>query len=151
SRTSDKFKAYAEYESGEVDDTAHTYQLRKLLMSATSNIVVTTTYKINNLVKDLEEGKDDRLADKKMICHIDEAHRTTTSDMMVTIKDYFRKNGLFYGFTGTPLFDENNTSGMINEKSELINTTEKLFGPMLHQYTIDEAIADKNVLGFHVD
>src|SRR5699024_8701166 len=50
-----------------------------------------------------------------------------------------------------PLFDENNTSGMINEKSELINTTEKLFGPMLHQYTIDEAIADKNVLGFHVD
>src|SRR5699024_7761300 len=44
-----------------------------------------------------------------------------------------------------------NISGMINEKSELINTTEKLFGPMLHQYTIDEAIADKNVLGFHVD
>src|SRR5699024_11224064 len=38
-----------------------------------------------------------------------------------------------------------------NEKSELINTTEKLFGPLLHQYTIDEAIADKNVLGFHVD
>src|SRR5699024_10008016 len=34
--------------------------------------------------------------------------------------------------------------------SEVINTTEKLFGPMLHQYTIDEAIADKNVLGFHV-
>src|SRR5699024_9037311 len=71
--------------------------------------------------------------------------------MMVTIKDYFRKNGLVYGFTGTPLFDENNISGMINEKSELINTTEKLFGPLLHQYTIDEAIVDKNVLGFHVD
>ena len=151
SRTSDNFKAYAEYESVEVDDTAHTYQLRKLLMSATSNIVVTTTFKLNNLVKDLEEGKDDRLADKKMVFIIDEAHRTTMGDMMVTIKDYFRKNGLFYGFTGTPLFDENNTSGMINEKSELINTTEKLFGPMLHQYTIDEAIADKNVLGFHVD
>src|SRR5699024_6770367 len=65
--------------------------------------------------------------------------------------DYFRKNGLFYGFTGTPLFDENNTSGMINDKSELINTTETLFGPMLHQYTIDEAIADKIVLVIHVD
>src|SRR5699024_10667867 len=38
SRTSDNFKAYAEYESVEVDDTAHTYQLRKLLTSATSNI-----------------------------------------------------------------------------------------------------------------
>ncbi|WP_029268457.1 type I restriction endonuclease subunit R, EcoR124 family [Virgibacillus alimentarius] len=151
SRTSDNFKAYSEYESVEVDDTAHTYQLRKLLMSATSNIVVTTTFKLNNLVKDLEEGKDDRLADKKIVFIIDEAHRTTMGDMMVTIKDYFRKNGLFYGFTGTPLFDENNISGMINEKSELINTTEKLFGPLLHQYTIDEAIADKNVLGFHVD
>src|SRR5699024_4676908 len=105
----------------------------------------------NNLVKDLEKGKDDRLADKKMVFIIDEAHRTTMGDMMVTIKDYFRKNGLFYGFTGTPLFDENNISGMINENSELINTTEKRFGPLLHQYTIDEAIADINVLGFHVD
>src|SRR5690625_6629436 len=72
-------------------------------------------------------------------------------DMMVTIKSYFRKNGLFYGFTGTPLFDENPTTGKINEKSELIDTTAKLFGKELHKYTIDEAIKDKNVLGFHVD
>src|SRR5699024_1171331 len=133
SRTSDNFKAYAEYDSVEVDDTAHTYQLRKLLMSATSNIVVITTLKLTNLVNHLVEGKDERLAAKTMVFIIDEAHRTTMGDMMVTIKDYFRKNGLFYGFTGTPLFDENNTSGMINEKSELINTTEKLFGPMLRQ------------------
>jgi type I restriction enzyme R subunit len=72
-------------------------------------------------------------------------------EMMVNIKNYFRKNGLFYGFTGTPLFDENKIKGRINEKSEVINTTEKLFGPLLHQYTIDEAIADGNVLGFNVD
>ena len=71
--------------------------------------------------------------------------------MMGTIKNYFRKNGLFYGFTGTPLFDENNVKGKVNEQSEVINTTEKLFGPKLHQYTIDEAISDGNVLGFHVD
>lgn len=71
--------------------------------------------------------------------------------MMGMIKDYFYKNGLFFGFTGTPLFDENKVKGKINERSELINTTEKLFGPLLHQYTIDEAIADGNVLGFHVD
>ena len=61
----------------EVDDTAHTYQLRRLLISATSNIVVTTTFKLNNLVKDLEEGQDDCLADKKIVFIIDEAHRTT--------------------------------------------------------------------------
>lgn len=151
SRTSDNFKAYAQYESVTVDDTAHTYQLRQQLTSPSNGIVVTTTFKLNNLVKDLLDAKDDQLADKKFVFIIDEAHRTTMGDMMVTIRDYFRKNGLFYGFTGTPLFDENKASGMINEKSELVNTTEKLFGPLLHQYTIDEAIADKNVLGFHID
>ena len=151
SRTSENFKAYAEYESVTVDDTAHTYQLRKLLLSASTGIVVTTTFKLNNLVKDLVEAKDESLADKKIVFIIDEAHRTTMGDMMVTIKNYFRKNGLFYGFTGTPLFDENKSTGLINEKSELIDTTEKLFGPELHSYTIDEAIADRNVLGFHVD
>lgn len=151
SRTSENFKAYAHYESVTVDDTAHTYQLRKQLTSAMNGIVVTTTFKLNNLVKEMTEGKDDQLADKKIVFIIDEAHRTTMGDMMVTIRDYFRKNGLFYGFTGTPLFDENKVQGMFNEKSEHINTTEKLFGPLLHQYTIDEAIADKNVLGFHVD
>ena len=61
------------------------------------------------------------------------------------------KSGLFYGFTGTPLFDENKAKGMIDRKSELIDTTEKLFGPELHKYTIDQAIRDGNVLGFHVD
>src|SRR5699024_6156903 len=129
SRTSDNFKAYAEYESVAVDDTADTYQLRRLLTSSTTNIVVTTTFKLNNLVKDLEEGKDDSLVDKKMVFIIDEAHRTTMGDIMVTIKDYFRKNGLFYGFTGTPLFDENNISGIINATSALRNTTEILCGP----------------------
>lgn len=151
SRTSENFKAYAQYEAVTVDDTAHTYQLRKQLTSPSNGIVVTTTFKLNNLVKELMDAKDDQLADKKFVFIIDEAHRTTMGDMMVTIREYFRKNGLFYGFTGTPLFDENRAAGMINKNSELVNTTEKLFGPLLHQYTIDEAIADKNVLGFHID
>lgn len=150
-QTSKAFKAYATYESVNVDDTKSTYQLRKQLMSSKSGIVVTTTFKLSNLVKDLIDGDDRTLADKKIIFIIDEAHRTTMGDMMGMIKDYFFKNGLFFGFTGTPLFDENKVKGKINERSELINTTEKLFGPLLHQYTIDEAIADGNVLGFHVD
>lgn len=151
SRTSENFKAYAAYESVTVDNTKHTYELRKNLMSAGNGIVVTTTFKLNVLVKDLMEAKDYSLAEKRIVFIIDEAHRTTMGDMMGTITSYFQKNGLFFGFTGTPLFDENKVKGKINSKSELINTTEKLFGPLLHQYTIDEAIADKNVLGFHVD
>lgn len=150
-RTSENFKAYAAYEPVSVDDTKHTYQLKKILKSPKNGIVVTTTFKLNSLVKELEEAKDLSLANKKFVFIIDEAHRTTMGQMMGTIKSYFKKNGLFYGFTGTPLFDENKVKGKINEKSEVINTTEKLFGPLLHQYTIDEAIADKNVLGFHVD
>lgn len=150
-RTSENFKAYAAYESVSVDDTKHTYQLKKNLKSAKTGIVVTTTFKLNSLVKELEEAQDNSLADKKIVFIIDEAHRTTMGQMMGTIKNYFKKNGLFFGFTGTPLFDENKVKGKVNEKSEVINTTEKLFGPKLHQYTIDEAISDGNVLGFHVD
>ncbi|OBR95497.1 type-1 restriction enzyme R protein [Clostridium ragsdalei P11] len=149
--TSDNFKAYAAYEPVTVDDTKHTYQLKKQLKSQKSGIIVTTTFKLNALVKELEEAKDNTVADKRIVFIVDEAHRTTMGQMMGTIKNYFRKNGLFYGFTGTPLFDENNVKGKINEKSEVINTTEKLFGPKLHEYTIDEAISDGNVLGFYVD
>src|SRR5699024_8923837 len=96
-------------------------------------------------------NQDDSLSDKKIVFIIDEAHRTTMGQMMGNITSYFHKNGLFYGFTGTPLYDENHVKGKVNAKSEVINTTEKLFGPELHSYTIDEAIADRNVLGFHVD
>jgi type I restriction enzyme R subunit len=151
SHTSESFKAYAAYEPVEVDDTRHTYELRKKLLSPTRGIVVTTIFKLYSLVKDLDEVGDNRLKDKKMVFIIDEAHRTTMGQMMGTIKRYFKKNGLFFGFTGTPLFDENKVTGKIDEKSQVIDTTEKLFGPSLHQYTIDEAIADNNVLGFHVD
>ncbi len=150
-RTSENFKAYAAYEPVSVDDTQHTYQLRKTLHSSTRGIVVTTTYKLNNLVSELIENQDDRLSQKRIIFIIDEAHRTTMGSMMATINNYFKKNGLFFGYTGTPLYEENKSTGMIDQHSQLIDTTEKLFGPELHKYTIDEAISDGNVLGFHVD
>lgn len=151
SRTTKNFKAYAAYEPVDVDETKSTYSLRSQLKSAKTGIVITTTFKLNSLVTDLEEAQDTSLKDKRIVFIIDEAHRTTMGQMLGTIKNYFKEKGLFYGFTGTPLFDENKIKGKVNEKSEVINTTEKLFGPKLHQYTIDEAIADGNVLGFHVD
>lgn len=151
SRTSENFKAYAAYEPVTVDDTKHTYQLKKKMKINSPGIIVTTTFKLSILVKELEEAQDYSLSEKKIVFIIDEAHRTTMGQMMGDIKRYFRAKGLFFGFTGTPLFDENNVKGKINEKSEVIDTTEKLFGPKLHQYSIDEAIADGNVLGFYVD
>mgnify|MGYP000966696378 FL=1 len=151
SRTSENFKAYAAYEPVDVDDTSSTYQLKKKLKMVKNGIIVTTTFKLNNLIEELKKNQDYSLSEKKFVFIIDEAHRTTMGQMMGTIKDYFKKNGLFFGFTGTPLFDENKVKGKINEKSELINTTEKLFGSELHKYTIDQAISDRNVLGFHID
>lgn len=151
SRTSEKFEDYAAYEPVDVDNTKYTYQLKKKLKLAKSGIIVTTTFKLNILVKELLEAKDDSLAEKKIVFIVDEAHRTTMGQMMGDIKKYFKKKGLFFGFTGTPLFNENNIKGKINTNSEVIDTTEKLFGPKLHQYSIDEAIADGNVLGFYVD
>lgn len=150
-RTSENFKAYAAYEPVSVDDTKHTYHLKKILNTTKSGIVVTTTFKLNGLVKELDEAHDDSLKNKRIVFIVDEAHRTTMGQMMGTIKEHFKKNGLFYGFTGTPLFDENEVKGKINEKSEVIKSTEELFGPELHNYTIDRAIADKNVLGFHIN
>ena len=149
-QTSSRFKAYAAYDNITVDDTEYTYELKNRLKEK-SGLVVTTTYKLSALVKDLKENQDNSFKDKKIVFIIDEAHRTTMGDMLVNIKSYFRENGLFFGFTGTPLFEENNAKGKINENNLLINTTEKLFGPRLHKYTIDQAIADGNVLGFHVD
>ncbi|GBG94511.1 type I restriction-modification system restriction subunit R [Ligilactobacillus salitolerans] len=151
SNTSDSFKNYSKYEAVDVDDTSSTNQLKKRLRQSKSGIVVTTTFKLNSLVKEMVENHDYSLADQKLIFIIDEAHRTTMGQMMGDIKHYFRKYGLFFGFTGTPLFDENKVKGKVNAKSEVINTTTKLFGPELHRYTIEEAIADGNVLGFHVD
>src|SRR5690606_30671123 len=93
-KTSDNFKAYASYEPVSVDDTKHTYQLKKQLLSVKKCIVVTNTFKLNTLVKDLMEVKDYGLARKKIIFIIDEAHRTTMGQMMGNIKSYFKKNSL---------------------------------------------------------
>src|SRR5699024_3926692 len=109
--TAENFKAYAQYDPVQVDDTQHTYQLKKILRRTGNGIVVTTTFKLNNLVSELVENQDDSLSDKKIVFIIDEAHRTTMGQMMGNITSYFHKNGLFYGFTGTPLYDENHVKG----------------------------------------
>ena len=59
-------------------------------------------------------------------------------DMLITIKGTF-KNAIFFGFTGTPINDENRKN---------MNTTADVFGDELHRYSIADGIRDKNVLGF---
>lgn len=70
---------------------------------------------------------------------VDEAHRSTgngteNEGMLETIRKAI-PNSAWIGYTGTPKFPE----------------TREIFGELLHAYTIKEAIADKNVLGFNVE
>lgn len=82
---------------------------------------------------ELEEMRKNRI-----VFIIDEAHRSTFGEMMITIKETFPQ-ALFFGFTGTPIKKE-------NERKK--NTTTSIFGQELHHYTIADGIRDKNVLGF---
>src|SRR5690554_2560936 len=58
--------------------------------------------------------------------------------MLITIKHTFPR-ALFFGFTGTPIQEENERNG---------NTTSTVFGNELHRYSIADGIRDGNVLGF---
>ncbi|RZJ84398.1 MAG: type I restriction endonuclease subunit R [Massilia sp.] len=90
------------------------------------------------------------LRDKRMVFIFDECHRSQFGDNHQAIKEFFPKAQLF-GFTGTPIFEQNASYKRIEGEEQTLKTTEDLFQQSLHEYTITHAIEDKNVLRFHVD
>lgn len=81
-----------------------------------------------------------------MVIIFDECHRSNFGEMHTAITKNFKKYHLF-GFTGTPIFAANaSTGGNIQLK-----TTQQAFGDKLHTYTIVDAINDENVLPFRID
>ena len=90
------------------------------------------------------------LRDKRMVFIFDECHRSQFGDNHRAIKEFFPKAQLF-GFTGTPIFDENATVRQITGDVQQLRTTKDLFQRSLHEYTITHAIDDGTVLRFHVD
>jgi len=104
-------------------------------------LIVTSIQKMSNISEDNEAMKaaDIELINRKRLVFIvDEAHRSTFGDMLRTIKATFKK-AIFFGFTGTPIQEEN---------QKKMNTTSTVFGNELHRYSIADGIRDKNVLGF---
>ena len=85
-----------------------------------------------------------------MVFIFDECHRSQFGDNHQAIKEFFPKAQLF-GFTGTPIFEENATVQKIEGQQASYKTTQDLFQKELHAYTITHAIEDQNVLRFHVD
>ena len=92
----------------------------------------------------------EQLRDKRMVFIFDECHRSQFGENHNAIKEFFPNSQLF-GFTGTPIFEDNATVKKIEGDIATLQTTKDLFQNQLHAYTITHAIEDQNVLRFHVD
>ena len=132
-QTIDEYKAF----DAEIEGTENTYKLIGQL-KGTKKLIVTTIQKLSIAITK-DELKD--LQDKKIVLIFDECHRNQFGKTNAEIKKFF-KNSLMFGFTGTPIFEENKIDN---------TTTADVFGDRLHQYVITDAIADKNVLGFMIE
>lgn len=137
-----EYRGFAD-EGDDVQGTENTDVLISKLKSdkASEVLIVTSIQKMSN-IKDEEGGLNARdvkiMSSKRIVFIIDEAHRSTFGDMLLTIKDTF-PSAIFFGFTGTPIQDEN---------QKKMNTTSTVFGNELHRYSIADGIRDGNVLGF---
>ncbi len=141
-------KAYENFEPGCYDSADNVNELKKNLLSKNNNIVVGTIQKMS-ILTDTEKGKlsdDERelLSSKRTVIVIDECHRSQSGQNTTNIRSVFNKNSQYFGFTGTPIYEENaNVDAMYS-------TTQAVFGEELHRYTITTAVRDENVLKFNV-
>ena len=140
----EQYKAFAD-ESLSVQSTEDTYVLINRLKSTdpADTLIVTSIQKMSNIESDTEGLKSNDLEimrGKRIVVIIDEAHRTVFGETMLpTIRKTF-PNAVFFGFTGTPIQEENKRND---------SDTSTIFGNELHRYSLADGIRDKNVLGFN--
>ncbi|WP_370751449.1 HsdR family type I site-specific deoxyribonuclease [Eubacterium sp.] len=138
-----EYRAFAD-DVDDVQETEDTIMLIGKLKSIDpkDTLIVSSIQKMSNIKKDAAvkmRAKDlEEIQLKRIVFIIDECHRSTFGEMLSTIKETF-SNALFFGFTGTPVFTEN---------EKVMSTTADIFGNELHRYSIADGIRDKNVLGF---
>ena len=154
------------FQEGCVEENTNTESLVQRLLSEdyADKVIVTTIQKLglalnenskrNNLKK--QNNKEtyyerlEPLRNKRMAIIFDECHRSQFGKSHDFIKEFFPKAQLF-GFTGTPIFDQNATYQQVEGEQASYKTTEDIFQKELHAYTITHAIEDQNVLRFHID
>lgn len=137
-----EYRAFADNED-DVQGTENTGVLRSKLTSIDpkDTLIVTSIQKMSNIKVGkggVTQAELDRLACRRIVFIIDECHRSTFGDMLQDIRHAF-PNALYFGFTGTPIHNENRKKGA---------TTAMVFGDCLHRYSIADGIRDGNVLGF---
>lgn len=134
---------YDKFEKGAANSNTSTAILTKQLSDPNARIIVTTIQKLDRFISCNGQHS---IFDGHIVLIFDECHRSQFGDMHAAITKAFKNYHLF-GFTGTPIFAINSTSGGRPD----FQTTQQAFGDKLHTYTIVDAIADKNVLPFKVD
>lgn len=144
---------FNKFQEGCVEQNTNTGSLVKRLLSDdhSDKVIVTTIQKLGLA---LSESKwKDRLASlrsKRIAIIFDECHRSQFGENHKAIKEFFPQAQLF-GFTGTPIFEDNATYKKIDGTQGAYKTTKDIFEKELHAYTITNAIDDRNVLRFHVE
>ena len=152
-QTRDEFNKFQE---GCVEQNANTGALVARLESTdyADKVIVTTIQKLGIALDPSPKNKYyqrlEQLKDKRIVFIFDECHRSQFGENHAAIRNYFPKAQLF-GFTGTPIFEENSHEVRVNGQEAEYVTTKDVFGECLHQYTITHAISDNNVLRFKVE
>lgn len=159
-QTTSSFLSYADSDDVDVRNTEHTGDLEDKLRSKDRCAIVTTIQKLQNIIRRCTDEDAspkyqklrDQISKKTIAFIVDECHRAVTPESKRVIEKFFNRS-LWYGFTGTPIFDENKRA----QKGDLPRTTAGMYGrpkdpnkKCLHAYTIKEAIGDGAVLGFKV-
>jgi type I restriction enzyme R subunit len=154
------------FQEGCVEENTNTASLVRRLLSEdyADKVIVTTIQKLGlaldeNSKRNQQRSKSGQatykeqlapLQDKRIVFIFDECHRSQFGENHKAIKAFFPKAQLF-GFTGTPIFEDNASRTQIEDEQASLRTTEDIFQKQLHAYTITHAIEDANVLRFHVD
>ncbi len=147
---------FNKFQEGSVEENTNTETLVRRLLSTdyADKVIVTTIQKLglalDGTYKKNYKERLEPLSNKRVVFIFDECHRSQFGENHKAIKEFF-PNAQLFGFTGTPIFEDNATYKQIDGEEKTLKTTEDIFEKQLHAYTITHAIEDRNVLKFHID
>jgi len=147
---------FNKFQEGCVEENTNTETLvRRLLSDDYADKVIVTTIQKLGLALDGTNKRNykerlESLRNQRMVFIFDECHRSQFGENHKAIKEFF-PNAQLFGFTGTPIFEQNASAQQIEGQQASYVTTADIFQQQLHAYTITHAIEDRNVLRFHVD